>query len=1087
MSKWRRRLYRGIVAALLGGALAAGWLVYATTNSAAVRQQVIEHLRQRFIGAEVALGSAQLRLLGGITFSNLTLYRRDDPNQTPFLHVPAGIIQHDKEQLGRGRMVVRKIKFERPRLTVVRHSDGRWNLNGILGPVRPDVPIPIFECTQGTVVLDLAECLSQNGTNMPTMHVELHDLHGTLLNHPLPVFHFEVKGDAKTFGPLTVRGSMHRQEGRLSAALDLAPVELGPSVLAELVRFAPGVVEPISQIGGTAHLHVDLNYDSRWPSPWRHVVRAEVNNGRLLHRTWPFPIENLQLAARCDNGEITIEKLTATTGPATIAAKARLSTQPIPTATNLSALPANHPQSLLAGAMNRFHSLDVSISNWPLTLAHFDSLPAPFAVYRQKFAPMGTLNLFGQFLRTAEDWSAQVSLQPKGMQFRFQAFPYPMHDVNGIVLLAMGNRRAPRLDVNLTASGSQDRPVTIRGYVSGDGPEPEYAYDLTGGDLPLDETLILSLPPKFQTVARSFHPSGRCDIGATIRRAAGTLMPRQDYRVKIRDASLTYDVFPWPLEQVNGTLDIHLVPGPDATGNRFTFRDFRARRGDGRVTINGSAQPLTHGTRIDLAIRGEQTPLDEALAGAFGRMKLRPVWDMLSPSGRMDFDAQLSHIENPGAPPEFSLQVHPRGAAVKPTFFSYALTDLDGVFRISRTRVGLENITARHGPAQLRIGSGAIDLNNGGYFADLRSIVAEPLPLDADLLHACPRALQSIFRTLDLQGALAVRVDRLMIDEPSRLPGPASPPLIYWKGQASFTDAALRTGIDWQNVTGAVACTGRYRGHALEGFAGHIALDRATVFRQPMTNLHVRMNVDPSAPHEMRLSQIQGQMYGGQLGGEAYIAFGAGVQYRVDLKALGIQLDEFARQNNLGSAQLSGLARAELYLTGNGTGADELEGAAAIHVPNGKLYNLPVLLDLMKVIGLHSPDGTAFEEAHVEVGIHGKKVAINRLDLLGHAVSLGGRGDMDLDGNNLKLDFYAVWGHIVQILPARLRDVPPWLSKNLFQITARGQLGGTIQYALAPIPGIVDPVRQLVETMQRRRKDQSANGPGIYIPRLKGN
>jgi len=73
MAKWRRRIYRGIVASLVSGVAATGWLIYQTTSSAAVRQQVISHLRQRFTGAEVALGSAKLRLLGGITFSNLTL------------------------------------------------------------------------------------------------------------------------------------------------------------------------------------------------------------------------------------------------------------------------------------------------------------------------------------------------------------------------------------------------------------------------------------------------------------------------------------------------------------------------------------------------------------------------------------------------------------------------------------------------------------------------------------------------------------------------------------------------------------------------------------------------------------------------------------------------------------------------------------------------------------------------------------------------------------------------------------------------------------------------------------------------------
>ena len=230
MARWRRRIYRGIVASLLCGVAATCWLVYQTTSSAAVRQQVITHLRQRFTGAEVALGSAQLRLLGGITFSNLTLYRRDDPSQTPFLHVPAGVISHDKEQLGQGRMVIRKITFERPRLTVVRDSAGKWNLAGILGPVRPEVPIPVFEFVQGTVAFDVAELHKPGVDALPPYHIEWRQVNGTLLNHPLALLNFDLAGRIDSLGPLALRGTWHRVQEDLTATLDLAPVTLGAAV-----------------------------------------------------------------------------------------------------------------------------------------------------------------------------------------------------------------------------------------------------------------------------------------------------------------------------------------------------------------------------------------------------------------------------------------------------------------------------------------------------------------------------------------------------------------------------------------------------------------------------------------------------------------------------------------------------------------------------------------------------------------------------------------------------------------------------------------------------------------------------------------
>jgi hypothetical protein len=57
----------------------------------------------------------------------------------------------------------------------------------------------------------------------------------------------------------------------------------------------------------------------------------------------------------------------------------------------------------------------------------------------------------------------------------------------------------------------------------------------------------------------------------------------------------------------------------------------------------------------------------------------------------------------------------------------------------------------------------------------------------------------------------------------------------------------------------------------------------------------------------------------------------------------------------------------------------------------------------------------------------------------------------------------------------------------LFKITARGQLGGKIAYAMEPVPGVVDPVRQLMDRIQKRSNEAMSSGPQGYTPRLKGN
>jgi hypothetical protein len=308
----------------------------------------------------------------------------------------------------------------------------------------------------------------------------------------------------------------------------------------------------------------------------------------------------------------------------------------------------------------------------------------------------------------------------------------------------------------------------------------------------------------------------------------------------------------------------------------------------------------------------------------------------------------------------------------------------------------------------------------------------------------------------------------LVIKHSPELPGPAEPPQIYWDGKLSFSDAALHTGVAWTGVTGQIASQGLYRGQVLHQVNSHIQLDRATVFGQPLTGLHADGLVVNDAPHVVQLKNIHGQVFGGQIGGEARVAFGAGLLYELDLKAIGVRLEDVARHNHVGGGtRMSGQAKAEVYLMGNGNGVNELEGRGNVHVPSGQLYNLPFVLDLLKVItALHVPDGTAFEEAHAEFKVHGKQVQVDRLDLLGNSISLGGKGELDIDGSNVAMNFYAVWGHVAQMLPPGLREVPPWLSKNLLLVKARGRIGGDLDIRAEPVPMIVDPLRRLTDRIR---------------------
>ena len=161
---------------------------------------------------------------------------------------------------------------------------------------------------------------------------------------------------------------------------------------------------------------------------------------------------------------------------------------------------------------------------------------------------------------------------------------------------------------------------------------------------------------------------------------------------------------------------------------------------------------------------------------------------------------------------------------------------------------------------------------------------------------------------------------------------------------------------------------------------------------------------------------------------------------------------------------------ARLHLTGKGNGGDTLDGNGSIDVPDGRLYNLPLLLDILKFLGLRWPDRTAFDEMHALFSIHGQRVSVRKLELRGNALSLTGQGEFNLDGTNVALDFYPGWARLYQILPPAGRSVPAAVSKNLLTIEMRGKVTANEKdrkFTMKPIPGIIDPLLHVARSSDR--------------------
>lgn len=234
---------------------------------------------------------------------------------------------------------------------------------------------------------------------------------------------------------------------------------------------------------------------------------------------------------------------------------------------------------------------------------------------------------------------------------------------------------------------------------------------------------------------------------------------------------------------------------------------------------------------------------------------------------------------------------------------------------------------------------------------------------------------------------------------------------------------------------------------------------------------------DPARPGEflppaVEFRDLHGGLFHGAVGGEARVVLADPPQYQLLLTAADVQLDEVARHYDLGSdADLKGVAQGKVLLYNRPdprNGRWVTAGEGTVDVPNGRMYNLPVLLDLVKVLKLQAPDKTAFEEAHATFRVAGDRVHVDQLDLIGKALCVGGSGELGTDGRYVHFEFYTVGSQLLaRLVNTPVGDLTAFLSRNLFRIRLTRE-DGKLKYTPEPVPVLTDPARALLERVRKR-------------------
>jgi hypothetical protein len=1071
----RKWLVRGLVFSALGGMGLTALLYEAWTCPAAMRGQVLAKLGARFIGATVAVESAHLRLFGGTAVREVRLARRGGLDNRDLLYVPSGVIYHDKERLLDGTLALRKMELDHPVIRVARGRDGKINWEGVLGPVDLRERVPTIVVRHGTMlIVDEVSATSL---------LEIQDLCLTVINDPLPTFVIEGAGRTDIAGPVKVSARFQRATGAGSATFEMPGIPVGPALIQRLSAVQPEVATHLRQLTGRGAVRVALAFRPGSLPAVSYDITGSLSKGTFSHARLPLQLEEVEASVRCVDGAVPLAHLTASFGGPQGPGRLETSVR------DLVVPPPSDDQSVSLEPEDFAREADLKIEHLVVSPSFLEQLPDPAPEIQNDYYPDGPVTVSCSFRHEGpRSWHKNWAIRPEGVRGKFCKFPYELERVAGTI--EMTTRSDHNNDVAVRLVGySAGRPVTIKGEMHGAKSAAAIDFEVAADNMPLNGKLYEALPTDgaapIRKIARQFLPQrsrelgldrapmGVADVRATIHRQRGKSELENRFLITFRDSSVQYDLFPLPLEHASGVLDIR-------PNDHWECRGFRGEHAGGEIHVDCRSEHTTPAAdapasartdRVIVDLRGHDVPIDadfeQALAPpmAPGRAALQKTFQTLALSGRLSFAA---HVEDrPGQPQDFEATVRVRGCAMRPAFFRYAMSDIGGLVRYVRNRpderradhVYLQELSAHHGQTLLGMEKGEIQLKpGGGYFAHFEGVRGVALRSDADLLAALPPPVRKGLDGLQLETPVDVETE-LKVDAG---PDPGVAPVICWDGGATLHEAKLKAGVELHGVDGYVHCCGSHDGHQLDQrLTGNILFNELVAFGQPVHNLRGHFEISPDRPERLCIRDLNAELFAGNIGGEVKLDFGPALRYFVYLQALGIDLEKFGRHNLGAKVELQGPATAALVLWGEGTDISGLKGNGTVGVASGKLYHLPVLLDLIKAFGLRLPDRTAFEQAHLDFGIDGDRIQVRTLELYGNAISLRGQGTMNIGGGDLNLDFNADWARFGQVLPAGLSALPRAFSDQLLKIKLRGSLRAP-RFEKELMPGVVEPIKRVL-------------------------
>ena len=216
-----------------------------------------------------------------------------------------------------------------------------------------------------------------------------------------------------------------------------------------------------------------------------------------------------------------------------------------------------------------------------------------------------------------------------------------------------------------------------------------------------------------------------------------------------------------------------------------------------------------------------------------------------------------------------------------------------------------------------------------------------------------------------------------------------------------------------RGINGGIRLVGRSDGR-MAFSAGELALDsmiwkdvQLTNVRGPLwaDSVHCLFGEPACKQQNQPPRRMTADAYGGSLATNIELVHGTNPSYKIDLHLGGANLARFANERLGGPNDMNGTVSGKLVVSGTGSSTQTLRGAGELHVVDANIYELPLLVSMLKVLSQsHARYDGIQSLRHGVCTSRASMSTFEQLNLLGDAVSLYGKGEADFN-RRLDLEF----------------------------------------------------------------------------------